>query len=39
MLTKQTRRFFSQKPSGPRRGEIVLLAQRKLNFSDVLIVP
>jgi hypothetical protein len=32
-------RLFAQKPSGPRRGEIVLLSQRKLNFADVLIVP
>jgi len=32
-------RNFSMKPSGPRRGEIVLLSQRKLNFADVLIVP
>jgi len=34
-----TRRCFAQKPTGPRRGEIILLAQRKLNFADVLIVP
>ena len=27
------------KPSGARRGEIVLMSQRKLNFADVLIVP
>ena len=34
-----TFRNFAMKPSGPRRGEIVLLSQRKLNFADVLIVP
>jgi len=33
------KRSFALKPSGPRRGEIVLLSQRKLNFADVLIVP
>lgn len=32
-------RSFALNPSGPRRGEIILLAQRKLNFADVLIVP
>jgi hypothetical protein len=34
-----TKRAFSMKPSGARRGEIVLMSQRKLNFADVLIVP
>ena len=34
-----TLRLFSQAQGGPRRGEVVLLAQRKLNFADVMIVP
>ena len=46
-LTRQTTqsaislpvRLFAQKPSGPRRGEIVFASQKKLNFFDVLIVP
>jgi len=38
-LTNFAKRTFAIKPSGPRRGEIILLAQRKLNFADVLIVP
>lgn len=38
MMQFSTRRF-AQVATGPRRGEIVLLSQRKLNFADVLIVP
>jgi GMP reductase len=37
MLSNLSKRFFAS--SGPRRGEIVLLSQRKLNFADVMIVP
>lgn len=38
-MTQTALRQFAQKATGPRRGEIVLMSQRKLNFCDVLIVP